>query len=89
MRFIDTKDKAASIAMILMGLGMVVLYPKNLLIGQEGWIWDYPNRHVAFEHMLVAVYVTLGGFLIWGARDPERFLPLINFTIVSGALHAP
>jgi hypothetical protein len=88
MRFVDSKDVAGSIAMIAMGAGMLILYPKNLLIGQEGWIWDYPNRHVAFEHMLAAVYATLGVFLIWGARDPERYIPLINFTIVSGAIHA-
>jgi hypothetical protein len=88
MRFIDRRDIPGSIALIAMGFGMLVLYPKNLLTGQEGWIWDYPGRHVAFEHMLVAVYATLGIFLIWGARDPARFAPLINFTIVSGALHA-
>jgi len=67
---------------------MLVLYPKNLLIQQYGWVWDYPSRHIAFEHMLVAVYATLGVFLIWAAKDPLRFEPLINFTIVSGALHA-
>jgi len=67
---------------------MVILYPKNLLIGQDGWVWDYPGRHLAFEHMLVAIYTSLGLFLIWGARDPIRFAPLINFTIVSGAVHA-
>jgi hypothetical protein len=88
MRMIDSKDRAASIALLLMGIGMAILYPKNLLIGQAGWIWDYPNRHLAFEHMLVAVYVTLGLFLIWAARDPVRFVPLINFAIVSGAVHA-
>jgi hypothetical protein len=38
--------------------------------------------------MLVAVYVTMGAFLISAARDPVRFLPLIDFVIVSGAVHA-
>lgn len=33
-------------------------------------------------------YASLGLFLMWGARDPLRYVPLINFTIVSGALHA-
>ena len=87
-RFINPKHKAASVAMLVMGAAMVVLYPKNLLTGQAGWIWDYPSRHVAFEHMLIAVYVTLGAFLVWGARDPMRALPLIDFTIVSGIFHA-
>jgi hypothetical protein len=87
MKLIDTNHKAASIAMLLMGISMVVLYPKNLWIGQHGWVWDYPSRHLAFEHMLIAVYATLGMFLIWGARDPIRYLPLTNFTIVSGIVH--
>lgn len=88
MRFIDTNEKAASIAMILMGIGFAVLYPKNLWIAQEGWIWDFPGRNFAFERMFVAMYATLGAFMIWGARDPVRYVPLINFTIVSGFLHA-
>src|ERR1043166_3177506 len=88
MRFIDSKDVAGGIAMIAMGIGMLILYPKNLLIGQDGWVWDYPTRHVAFEHMLVAVYATLGVLLIWGARDPVRYARLVNFAITPGALQA-
>ena len=82
------RDVPASIALLAMGIGMVIFYPKNLILGQYGWLWDYPARHLAFEHMLLAVYGTLGLFLCWAARDPLRFEPLINFTIVSGVLHA-
>lgn len=90
MRFalIDRRDSPASIALLANGIGMLILYPTNLLIGRYGWVWDFPSRHLAFEHMLVAVYATLGVFLILAARDPLRFEPLINFTIVSGTLHA-
>jgi len=42
----------------------------------------------AMEHMLVAVYVTLGAFLILAARNPVKAQFLIDFTIVSGAIHA-
>jgi len=88
MRLISREHRASSIAMVAMGVGYAVLYPKSLLLSQAGWVWDYPGRNVAFEHMFIAVYVTLGLFLIWGARDPVRFLPLIDFTIISGAFHA-
>jgi hypothetical protein len=37
--------------------------------------------------MLVAIFVSMGAFLIWAARDPVRFLPFIDFVIVSGAIH--
>ena len=68
---------------------MVVIYPLNMIVlERSSWVWDYPTRHPAFEHMLVAIYVSMGAFLIWAARDPLRFLPFIDFVIVSGAIHA-
>jgi len=77
------------IALIANGIGMMLIYPLNMLVLERAsWVWDYPSRHPAFEHMLVAIYVTMGAFLIWAARDPIRFLPFIDFVIVSGAIHA-
>jgi hypothetical protein len=79
----------ARIALILNGLSMVISYPLNMLVYEEpGWIWNFPSRNMAMEHMLVAVYVTMGLFLIWSARNPLKALPLIDFVIVSGAIHA-
>lgn len=79
----------ARIALILNGLAMMILYPLNMVILERAsWIWDFPNRNMAMEHMLVAVYVTMGAFLVWAARDPVRAVPLIDFVIVSGAIHA-
>ena len=37
---------------------------------------------------MVAIYVTMGAFLVWAARDPIKALPLIDFVIVSGPIHA-
>jgi hypothetical protein len=77
------------IALAANGFGMIVLYPLNMILLQRAsWIWDVPARNSAMEHMLVAIYVTLGFFLIWSARDPLRAVPLIDFVIVSGAIHA-
>ena len=79
----------ARIALVANGLAMMVMYPLNMLILERAsWVWDYPNRNIAMEHMLVAIYVTMGAFLVWAARDPVRALPLIDFVIVSGAIHA-
>jgi uncharacterized membrane protein YqjE len=79
----------ARIAVILNGLSMVVLYPLNMLVDEApSWIWNYPSRNMAMEHMLVAVYVTMGLFLIWSARNPLKAVPLIDFVIVSGVIHA-
>jgi hypothetical protein len=79
----------ARIALVANGVSMMVLYPLNMLVFERpSWVWDYPDRNLAMEHMLVAIYVTMGAFLVWAARDPVKALSLINFVIVSGAIHA-
>jgi hypothetical protein len=79
----------ARIAFVLNGMAMAISYPMNMLVNEyPDWIWNYPSRNMAMEHMLVAVYVTMGMFLIWSARNPLKAVPLIDFVIVSGAIHA-
>lgn len=79
----------ARIALVANGLAMMILYPLNMLILERAsWVWVDPQRNAAMEHMLVAIYVTMGLFLVWAARNPMRALPLINFVIVSGVIHA-
>ena len=79
----------ARIVLVANGLSMMVLYPLNMLVLERAsWVWDYPGRNLALEHMLVAIYVMMGAFLVWAARDPIKGLPLIDFVIVSGAIHA-
>ncbi|MGI1679509.1 MAG: hypothetical protein K6L75_12290 [Cellvibrionaceae bacterium] len=88
MNIIDTNNKLTSIAMLVVGIGFAVVYPVNMLVlEKQGWIWNYPERHMAFEHMLVAIYVTLGCFFILGARRPQEYVPLLNFTIVMSLAH--
>jgi hypothetical protein len=86
---INSEHRAASIGMLIAFIGYSILYPINILILERaGWIWDYPARNFAMEHMLVVNYVVLGAFFLYGARDPRRFLPLVDFTIVFNILHA-
>jgi hypothetical protein len=87
VQFIDRSHRAASIAMIVLGLAYIVLYPRALLNERIGWVWDVPGRNFAMEHMFIAVYGCMGLFLLLGARDPVRFLPFIDFVIVSGIAH--
>jgi hypothetical protein len=74
--------------MLATGLGFTVFYPISMGSGRDGWVWEGLERSMPFEHMLYAMYITLGLFLIWGARDPMRFESLINYTIVANFLHA-
>jgi hypothetical protein len=89
MNLIPKQHRWASYAMIAVFLGYSVAYPRNMLFLEEpGWIWSYPARNLAMEHMLVATYVTWGLFFLYGARDPLRYLPLIDFTIAANIAHA-
>lgn len=73
--------------MVLVGVGYVVVYPALMGTSQPGWVWDDPARNFAMEHMLYAVYITLGLFLIAYSRDPERALPLTNWVIAANLVH--
>jgi len=51
-----------------------------------GWAWtpDQPE----YERMILAIYATLGVFLIRAARDPLANLSLLWFTVWSSVAHA-
>lgn len=79
----------ARIALVVNGVLMAAIYPLNMLVLEKpNWIWATPARNMAQEHMLVAIYVTLGLMLIWAARNPLKAVPLIDFAILSGFVHA-
>lgn len=63
---------------------IVGLYPAARL-WPEGFGWSPP--HAAFERMITAIYASLGVFLLLAARRPGRYLPIIDFTIVSSLAH--
>lgn len=77
-----------AVTMILTAIGFSVLFPANILLERPGWIWDYPGRNHAMEHMLMVNYFVTGLFFLYGARDPIRFLPLIDLTILMNIAHA-
>jgi hypothetical protein len=51
----------------------------------SGWRWE-PEGELYLQ-MIMGVYATLGVFLIIAARDPERHLSLIWFTVWSSVVH--
>ena len=76
------------IVLIVNGLLLSLAYPKALFGSEIGWVWDVPARNHPMENMIVAVYVTMGLFLTWSARNPIKALALVDFVIVSGLIHA-
>lgn len=78
---------ATRIALALSSVSYVLLYPRALWTNQAGWMWETPARNLPMENMLIAMYVVAGLFLLYAARDPIRFLPLIDYVIVANIVH--
>ena len=51
----------------------------------SGWAWE--PEQPAYLHMILAIYFTLGVFLLIASRDPLQHLSLIRFTIWSSIAH--
>jgi len=64
---------------------IVGIYPLSR-IWPAGWQWE-PHQAEYFQ-MILAIYATLGVFLLLAARDPLRHLSLIWFTVWSSVAHA-
>lgn len=63
---------------------VVGVYPLTVL-WPSGWAWHAGQSQ--YLQMIIAIYATLGVFLWLAARDPERHLSLISFTIWSSVAH--
>jgi uncharacterized protein DUF6632 len=83
-----TDNKALSGALVLSGFACLLLYPLSIF-WHSGWAWhDGPPLSNDYFAMILAVYATLGIFLIRASRDPAGNASLIWFFIVSSIVHA-
>lgn len=57
------------------------------IVWPSGWSWHTEGRSYYLE-MILAIYATLGVFLILAARNPLANLSIIWFTIWSSIVHA-
>jgi len=72
-------------ALLLVGLAFLVgLYPL-MIFWPSGWAWHTGRSE--YLQMILAIYATLGVFLIWAARDPLAHRSLIWFTVWSSVVH--
>ena len=55
------------------------------IVWPSGWVWHAGQSN--YLQMMIAIYATLGVFLFLAARNPERHLSLISFTIWSSIVH--
>lgn len=72
------------ITLVGSGLVFLSLYPL-MHLWPPGWVWQ--PRQYEYEQMMIGVYGTLGVFLLWASRRPEKHLSLIWFTFWSSLVH--
>jgi prepilin signal peptidase PulO-like enzyme (type II secretory pathway) len=79
--------KYLKIALVVVGVAFIfAVYPLTI-VWPSGWAWHAEGRSYYLE-MILAVYATLGVFLIIAARNPVAHLSLIWFTVWSSIVHA-
>ena len=77
---------ALRVALVTVGVvALVGVYPL-MLWWPAGFRWQPPQPE--YDHMIVAIYATLGMFLLRAARQPLRHLSLIWFAVWSSVAHA-
>jgi hypothetical protein len=60
------------------------VYPLTVL-WPSGWSWH--TGHSEYLQMIIALYATLGVFLLLASRDPGQHVSLISFTLWSSVVH--
>lgn len=80
------RTKYLSIALVLVGLTFTFGIWPLTIVWPSGWSWHAEGRSYYLE-MILAVYATLGIFLIYAARNPLAHRSLIWFTVWSSVAH--
>lgn len=82
-----SRESVLKVVLVVVGLIYVVaVYPLMMYLWPSGWRWQ-PNQP-EYEQMILAVYATLGVFLLLAARNPSANRSLIAFTAWSSLVHA-
>ena len=82
----ESKSATLKVALVAVGISFIVGIPALMMwIFPSGFGWT-PHQP-EYEQMIMGVYATLGVFLILAAKEPERHLSLIWFTIWSSIVH--
>ena len=83
----ETMDiKALKIALRVVGVNFIFGIYLFCQVWPSGWAWQH--GHSNYLDMILAVYATLGVFLLIASRNPLANLSLIWFTVWSSVAHA-
>ena len=79
------REQWLRVVLVIFGLASICLFAL-MRVWPAGWRWQ--PYDTSYEHMLIAVYATLGVFLLLAVPRPERSRSLILFTAWSSLVHA-
>jgi len=81
-------DRIKYLRVILWVFGLTFIFGiwPLTVVWPSGWSWHAEGRSYYLE-MILAIYATLGVFLILAARNPRANLSLIWFTVWSSVVH--
>ena len=83
-----SRQQLMRVALLVSGVTACLLYPLSI-VWPAGWSWHAgPPMASHYFMMIVAIYVTLGLFLIRASRNPAAHRSLIEFAIWSSVAHA-
>lgn len=84
----NENDRIKYLRMVLVATGLVFIFGIGPLtvLWPAGWSWHEAGRSEYLE-MILAIYATLGVFLIIASRDPLAHRSLIWFTVWSSVAH--
>lgn len=81
----ENRLKYLKVSLLVFGaIFLFAVYPLTVL-WPAGWAWHHGRSE--YIEMIIAIYATLGVFLLLAARNPERHISLISFTIWSSIVH--
>ena len=81
----DDRIKYLQLALRIVGvIAIFGFYPLTVL-WPSGWAWSTGRSE--YLEMIIAIYATLGVFLIVAARSPRQHLGLVSFAIWSSIVH--
>jgi len=73
------------IALIVVGLTFIFgIYPLGI-VWPSGWTWGHGHSH--YLMMIIAIYATLGVFLLIASQNPDANKSIIWFTVWSSVVH--
>lgn len=79
------RTKYLRVALLVFGaIFLFGVYPLTVL-WPSGWAWHHGRSE--YLEMIIAIYATLGVFLLLASRNPDRHVSLISFTIWSSIVH--